>query len=299
MLATPNPQPTPSLQREPPPLPTPARREFRFRDVEMRDDRDLMSRSGSYQAAMLTIARQRAQIESLSSKLAEMQECGDRKNRIMAAAGHDLKQPLHIISRALETLGAPGSDRLLKMWHEAATEQVGRLASGLTHLALASQEDGGETVPAARPLAMAAILDGLEGDWALAAADKGIELRVVRSSHLILSESRNLSTILANLVGNAIKYTQTGRVLVGCRAGPDQVRIEVIDTGCGIDGSEIGRIFEPFAQCGPARGGLGIGLSLVRTLCRSLGHQLSVSSRRNEGSRFTLTVPRFRPVDET
>jgi signal transduction histidine kinase len=100
-----------------------------------------------------------------------------------------------------------------------------------------------------------------------------------------------LRAIVANLVGNAIKYTGSGRVLVGCRRRGSFVSIEVLDSGSGIPAGQLGAVFDAFHQIDPASEGLGLGLSIVRRTSEALGHTVEVKSDLARGSHFSIRVP--------
>jgi len=127
-----------------------------------------------------------------------------------------------------------------------------------------------------------------------AALSKGIRISMVSSDALILSESLLLGAALRNLVGNAIKYTQPGgRILVGCRRSNSGIRIDVYDTGIGIPGEQLPKIFEAFTRLDVMEcDGLGIGLFIVREALGILGHQIDVASTNCRGSRFSICVTR-------
>ncbi len=139
-------------------------------------------------------------------------------------------------------------------------------------------------------------LKRLHRDFCLQAKDLGIDLRFVPCSGTVRSDPDLLERIVANLVSNALRYTHSGRVLVGCRRIPDGLRIEVWDTGIGIEEQEIEAVFEEYYQVGnPARDrrkGLGLGLALVDRLARLMNHRIVVRSRFGKGSMFGVEVQR-------
>lgn len=214
-----------------------------------------------------------------------------RRSLMMTAASHDLRQPLQTILAALERVGVPQSERGAEFWRAAAMEQVTRLSRGLADLMLASNDEHSFLDGEHRPVAMNAIFNQLESDWSLAADTKHLYLRFVPSSAIVMSDPTVLRTILTNLVGNAIKYTSEGGIVVGCRRIDGQIAIDVVDTGCGIDADLHQRMFDAFAQGRPCNEGFGIGLWLVKRLSRVSGHELQVWSKPGAGSRFRVTVP--------
>jgi CheY-like chemotaxis protein len=137
----------------------------------------------------------------------------------------------------------------------------------------------------------------VDGERAIA-AQKGLELRLRDTTASVLSDPALLERMLKNLVINAIRYTDRGRILVGCRrVGPSRVRIDVIDSGIGIALEEQERIFEEYYQLsGNSAQGLGLGLPIVRSLGELLGHRVSVRSAAGSGSAFSIELPRASEV---
>jgi len=211
-------------------------------------------------------------------------------SNLMATAGHDLRQPLQVISMILPLLetssrvyGTPPS--------KLAREAVAQLAAGLDHLAFASSLTPGSDVPSITTFPIASVLHHLGSMWRYSALRKGIRLRIVDSSAHVTSDPQMLTSILGNLVGNAIKYTPRGRVLVGCRRHDDRLSIRVADSGIGIEGARLDAIFAPFHQEDPQSAGLGLGLAIVQQTADSLGHHIRVQSAVGRGSVFSVEVP--------
>jgi signal transduction histidine kinase len=127
-----------------------------------------------------------------------------------------------------------------------------------------------------------------------AALQRGIEIRLCSTGASVMSDAVLLNGILRNLVSNAIKYTEpNGRILIGCRRSGQNVRIDVCDTGIGIAGEQLSRIFEAFTRLDPTRcDGLGVGLFIVRRAIEVLGHRIDVSSVASRGSRFSIFATR-------
>lgn len=210
--------------------------------------------------------------------------------RIMRSTGHDLMQPLQIVSHALERLGGTQFAERDRMWLDAARVQVGRIAGGLSELVDASLPR--EPLPRGTGFRLSALFDEIEADWSSAAQVAGVRLRVVRSSALVRSERRRVRSILDNLIGNAIKYSRFGSVLLGCRHRDGGLVIEVVDDGPGIAPDQQRRIFRAFCQVDPTCNGLGLGLSLVREHCAALGHRVELASVLGRGSRFSVVLGR-------
>jgi signal transduction histidine kinase/CheY-like chemotaxis protein len=218
------------------------------------------------------------------------------KSRFLASASHDLRQPVHALGMlvgALRTHRLP--DRSVALIDHIDTS-VGALDSLFTSMLDISRLDAGVvesrevTVPL-DPL-IARICRELEGPT----QDKGLRLVQVRSGLAAASDPVHLERILRNLIGNAVRYTQTGRVLVGCRRRDLSVVIEVWDTGPGIAPDQREAVFEEFYQlANPDRDrakGLGLGLAIVRRLTAILGHALSLDSWPGRGSVFRVAADR-------
>jgi signal transduction histidine kinase len=213
--------------------------------------------------------------------------------RLMAVAGHDLQQPLHIalaaISRAASDGGVASPSRHLAV----ATHALQRLGSELEDLARVSQSADG-LAPTLRTTPLAQVLRQIEADWRAYAEVCGVEFRLLSTTAYVRTDGAMLRTILRNLVGNALKYSgRGGRVLVGCRQKPDHVLIEVHDNGCGIGPARLTEIFKAFRRFDDtgAIPGLGLGLHIVRQTAEALGYPITVRSVEGRGSSFAVTVP--------
>ncbi|WP_165799704.1 sensor histidine kinase [Sphingomonas oleivorans] len=212
---------------------------------------------------------------------------------MLAMAAHDLLQPLHLMLRAVEELEPCCSDRPhLRCWLDLAKEQGARLATGLRNLMLTNERRLGaaRTAPPT-PFSLASMFDELEADWAPFAVANGLRFSVVRTSAMIISDRSLLRAVLGNLIGNAIKFTATGGIVLGVRRRGHVIRIDVVDTGCGIDADDQQRIFDPFYQSEPDRRGAGLGLAFVRSACRELDYGVECRSVAGVGSRFSICVP--------
>jgi CheY-like chemotaxis protein len=150
-------------------------------------------------------------------------------------------------------------------------------------------------------VAVQTLLDRLDSDFRPVAHAKGLEVRMAPSAAVLWTDTLLLERILRNLVSNAVRYTEAGGVLIGCRRRGTGVRIDVLDTGLGIPQEQLSRIFEEFHQLNnPARtrqGGSGLGLAIVKRAADLLGHPIEVASLFGRGSRFSITVPLAPPEE--
>ena len=222
------------------------------------------------------------------------------KSRFLAAASHDLRQPVHAVNLFLglltnERLSRHG--RYLVDNIASAMAAMGQLFDALLNL---SRLDAGVIETRVEAFALHPLLERLRAEYAPQAGEKGIALRVRACAVSVRSDPVLLERILRNLISNAITHTAGGRVLIGCRRAGGSVRIEVWDNGPGIPKPEQERVFWEFHQLGnPERDrskGLGLGLAIVRRTARLLGHELSLRSREGRGTVFAVTVPVAEPV---
>jgi len=169
---------------------------------------------------------------------------------------------------------------------------VDRIGRSVDQLLVASRIELGTLQPVAREVAIGDILAEVRDICAPAALEKDVEFRMVGSLARVRTDPDMTLTILINLVGNAIKYTDRGRVLVGCRRHGDRLRIEVRDTGVGIAEDQLSLIFDEFRRIEERnRKGYGLGLSIVRRTADLLGHRVDVRSTVARGSCFTIELP--------
>jgi signal transduction histidine kinase/CheY-like chemotaxis protein len=217
------------------------------------------------------------------------------KSRFIAAASHDLRQPLHALGLLAAQLRSSTDPIERKRIIERISAAVAEMNELFTALLDVSKLDAGVVAPNVTEFPIAQLLHGMERTFAEAARQKGLSLRFASCSAWVRSDAVLLARILLNLVSNAVRYTLTGRVVVGCRRRGDALRIEVWDSGPGIAEDQRRNIFGEFYQLADsktdARGGMGLGLAIVDRLCRLLGHSIELTSTLGKGSRFAVVVP--------
>jgi CheY-like chemotaxis protein/two-component sensor histidine kinase len=154
--------------------------------------------------------------------------------------------------------------------------------------------EAGNLRPSRSDFAISEIFESLAADFSDSITDKGLRWRAVRSGLVVRSDKRMLETMIRNLLSNALRYTDRGRILLGCRRVGDKVRIEVWDSGIGITQDQLPHIFEEYYQGSPeaARGGLGLGLAIVRRLGQMLDHPIGARSTPGKGTVISIEVPR-------
>lgn len=235
-------------------------------------------------------------VAELTVQKEEAERANAAKTRFLAAASHDLRQPLHaltlFVSALQERLGAHEARAIVDRM-AVSVEALDDLFNALLDI---SKLDAGIVRPDVHAFALSPLLARLGREYAGDAEAKGLTLRVVPTRLAVLSDPTLLERILRNLLANAVRYTDGGRVVLGCRRRSGTVRIEVLDTGRGIPPDQVRNVFQEFFQLGnPERDrakGLGLGLAIVDRLARLLGHEVTVASRPGRGSRFTVSLPR-------
>jgi signal transduction histidine kinase len=231
----------------------------------------------------------------LVQKRAEAELASRTKTRFLAAASHDLRQPMHALGLFVSVLKQreiPGETAQLVSLIEQSVESLQRLLDALLDI---SKLDAGVVTPARSAFAVGPLLERLCAEHARQAADKRLRLKLRPSGHVVYSDPTLVERIVRNLVSNALRYTEHGGVLLGCRRRGAELHVEVWDTGIGIPVSHVEQVFEEFYQVGnPERDrkrGLGLGLAIVKRLAQLLGHEIRVGSRVGHGSVFRVALP--------
>ena len=236
--------------------------------------------------------RKRAEAELAASRKAA--ETADRaKSAFLAAASHDLRQPLQsltLLTNALKPHLQTAGGHLL----------LGRIARSLDvmkdvldSLLDINRLETGVLNPSKSNFSLLDLLESLEDEFYAPVTERGLDWRLVRSRLAVNSDRRLLELMLRNLLSNALRYTERGKIMLGCRRRGDNVRIEVWDSGIGIAEVHIGRIFDEHYQVEDRThlGSFGLGLAIVQRLGNLLGHRVEVRSRPGEGSCFSIEIP--------
>ncbi|MEP9354344.1 NahK/ErcS family hybrid sensor histidine kinase/response regulator [Xanthobacter sp. KR7-65] len=231
---------------------------------------------------------------ALERAKAEADEANLSKTRFLAAASHDILQPLNAArlyaTSMVERAKGPEEVRLAGNV-DASLESVEEILGALLDI---SRLDSGVMRPEFSAFRIAEVLKPLEMEFAPLAREKDLKLTFVPCSLAVRSDRRLLRRLLQNLVSNAVKYTPRGRILVGCRRAGGKVRVEVYDTGVGIPRSKQKLVFQEFQrldQGAKVARGLGLGLSIVERIARVLEHPVVVRSAVGKGSAFTVELP--------
>lgn len=273
----------------------------------------ILSAARTQEHAVLTAIRSGFEKEALVQKLMQHQaqtemareeaerareqaEIADRgKTTFLAAAGHDLRQPMHALVQYYGHLKRKNRDAAL----DETISRVGKSIDAMQDLLDSVLEVSKLLMGAVRPhisaFPMTQVLDRMDVQLRPIAEDKGLRLDIVDSDVMVATDEILLERIVRNLTLNAIRYTRTGGVLVRCRRSGRFLSLQVWDSGIGIPATERSRIFEEFYQVGnegrDRRKGLGLGLWLVRQQCELLGLPLRLKSKVGKGSVFSIRVP--------
>jgi signal transduction histidine kinase len=251
--------------------------DIRFRNEqllrELRDER-----------AALAVERDRAESASRA------------KSRFLAAASHDLRQPMHTMSLLGAALTLANLPQPARETAEKMEEAIGALSSLLDGLLDISKLDAGIVTVRLEPTALAPLLERLGSDFSLLAGERGVRMEVACAPGLAVETDRQLlERILRNLIGNAVKYTQKGVIRIDGSHHAGRVRVTVSDTGIGIPDEEKERVFEEFYQIdNPQRDrqqGLGLGLAIVQRLCKLLDIKIELRSELGRGTEIELELP--------
>jgi two-component system CheB/CheR fusion protein len=221
------------------------------------------------------------------------------KSRFLAAASHDLRQPLQTLALLQGLLSNKVEGEAARKLVALLEQTVGAMSGMLNTLLDINQIDAGVVPVAATRFTLNVLLDHMRDEFTYHARAKSLAFRVIPCSLVVETDARLLEQMLRNLITNALKYTATGKVLVGCRRRGDVVSICVIDTGLGIAAGELAAIFEEYHQIdNSARErarGLGLGLSIVQRLGALLEVKVRVASKLGRGSTFAIDLPRASP----
>ncbi len=247
-------------------------------------------------------ARIEAATAELRARKEEAEQANTTKSRFLAAASHDLRQPMHALGLFITELSQQaldGRSRHLLDQVSASAEAMEDLLDSLLDI---SKLDAGVLKPNVQPFPVQPILDRIERSLAPVAKEKGLGLKIRPCEAWVVSDPVLFERILSNLVSNGVRHTKTGRVLVGCRRRGRALRVEVHDTGVGIAREAQAIIFQEFVQLdNPARmreKGLGLGLAIVRRLTDLLGHPLDLRSLPDKGSLFAIEAPTSAPLPD-
>lgn len=249
-------------------------------------------------AALKAESEARLQLaEDLEQARAAAEAATQSKTRFLAAASHDLLQPLsaaRLFAGALEAELDQAGPRETAGRIERAIDHADKLLRALLDI---SRLDAGGVTPRPTVFSLGELIEETAAQFAPAAEAKGLTLKVTPCRLAVLSDRGLMTSVVQNLISNAVRYTGSGTVLVGARRTAEEVRLQVIDTGPGVPEDRRRAIFNEFERGAAASSedrGLGLGLAVVDRICRSLGHKLTLTSQVGAGSMFEVRLPRAR-----
>ncbi len=239
------------------------------------------------------ITHLKGQSRAAQDARAAAETANQAKSQLLAAASHDLRQPLHALGLYTAALAARAGGTEWQPLVANVQRAVATLEGQFEQLLDLSRLESGSLRPAPARVAVAPLIARVAAEFEPQARAKGIALRTVGSRLAARSDPLLLDRILRNLVANAVRYTERGGVIIGARVVDGRIAIDIVDTGLGISPPDQEHIFDEFFQVRDGRSsrghaGMGLGLAIVRRLAQLLGHRIEVVSRPGRGSRFRI-----------
>jgi len=236
-------------------------------------------------------------IDQLTKQKEKAEKANIAKTKFLAAASHDLRQPLHAMGLFLGIL----EDKVEKEEQKAIVQKTQKSSEALNDLLDSlldiSKLDAGVVQVDSKPFPVNNLLVSLKDEFAVSASEKHLKIRFVETKLWLDSDYRIVERIMRNLISNAIRYTHSGGIVVGCRRIEGKLLLAVYDTGIGINEDDIQIIFDEFHQLhNPERDrsrGLGLGLAIVKRLAKLINMPLWTKSVQGVGSSFGLIMPRY------
>ncbi len=265
----------------------------------------VMTRMARVQNTLITRSMQAAEervalLAELDKQRIAAEEATKAKTRFLAGVSHDLRQPMHSIALLVETFRQQTDAKLVVSNQIIAS--VRAMDDMLKALLEVSKLDDGALPLEVSSLRISAVFERLKMQFAAQAHAKGVEFHLAACSRHVVSDARQLQRMLANLISNAIRYTEKGQVFVRCRPRGSIAWLQVWDSGPGIASNHRQRIFEDFFQVArkarSSADGMGLGLALVRRAAERLGHRVVLRSRLGQGSLFAIGVPLARNTED-
>lgn len=255
--------------------------------------------NGRTLSGALDLAEERSLLaREVSLQRAEVEANSNAKSMFIAAASHDLRQPVTSLKIVVEMLRDPRVETVperraaLLARLDTSVNALDDLLTGILDL---SRLDADVVTANLAPAALNSLFESLREAFSAQAGARGIDLQFAPTDLVLVTDRVMLSRMIRNLVDNALRYTTQGSVRIEAQRAPQGVLIRVVDTGPGIPADQHERVFEDFVQLhNPARDrsrGLGLGLAIVRRLCSRLGYQVALSSTPGMGTTFTITIP--------
>jgi PAS domain S-box-containing protein len=237
--------------------------------------------------------RKRMEAEIIAAQQ-EAERANKANSAFLAAASHDLRQPVQALSLLNGALRRTVKDERALEMIEYQENSLTAMTNLLNSLLDISRLDAGAITPEFEVFPLQRLMDRLSAEFSRQAQHKGLEFDAVSCEAVVRSDPNLLSEIIQNLVSNAIRYTDKGKVSLTCVETNGECYIAVTDTGIGIEADQLEEIFREFHQCtvpGASKEGFGLGLAIVRRLADLLGHVVEVASEPGKGSKFSVCIP--------
>ncbi|WP_342804569.1 PAS-domain containing protein [Alteromonas sp. M12] len=221
------------------------------------------------------------------------ERANESKTKFLAAAGHDLMQPFNAASLFGELIQQKSNEPEIKLLSQSLNDSINNAEELLSLLLDMTKLESGVLESHIQEFPIDDVLSPLFNDFNLIAQRKNLNLIYVHSSAVVISDKKLLKRIIQNLLSNAIRYTQAGKILIGCRRSKNQIKVCVLDTGPGISSTDQGYIFEEFKQLDKTniQQGLGLGLTIVDRISSLLNHPIQLQSQIGRGSNFSVSLP--------
>ncbi|MCC5826171.1 ATP-binding protein, partial [Alkalimonas sp.] len=242
------------------------------------------------------VADRTRKLETLNQQLQQAQQkieaSTQAKTRFFAAAGHDLMQPFNAAALFAGLLREKADSVEQKQLSEHLISSLDSAEELLTSILELTKLDAGVIKAHHQPVALSELLDDSARDAAVLAAEKGLDFHYLPSKLAVTTDRKLLKRVVQNLLANAIRYTEQGRIVLGCKRYGQELEIRVIDTGIGIAMDDQERIFEEFQQGdNQHQKGLGLGLAIANRITSMLQHPLTLRSTPGHGSCFSIRLP--------
>lgn len=268
---------------------------YRLQSGQVYEIRQSELKQGGRVLTYTDITEQVKHVEALEKARKDAEQTNAAKTRFLAAASHDLRQPIHALGLFFAELSdqvrSPETEHVISQV-EDSIESINSMLNALLDV---SKLDAGIIKPNLQAFNLADLFERLSVEFRPLASEQGNELKFRPVSTTVMTDPEMLERMLRNLVGNALRYTKNGRILVAARIRNKQLEIRVIDTGLGIPADKLDEIFIEFHQlhnmARDRRQGLGLGLAIVKRLDNLLQHELKVVSKLGHGSCFSITLP--------